>query len=340
MTVRGRIFLFLIVLSADALMTCRYMAVKIDFNVFRSTLIGKRVEDEERMAEMVTQCMSVLPLRSNFQVGNDSFTVYTLDLVRDTGERFLHSILQTQTQTQPSSPKRSECSDATVSEESNAIMIERSDAPAAAYAFKLMKLDDVPLLRVNKLIELIQTLAFFNAWAALEALAAAVEVQHTISLINVLAASIKITHTSVLATTLALALDNRAFTIADCEHAWATLGDVVTPAFCTKMIASSEGEAATWLWFTLSALSPHDDCIERSASGSAEIFFTAPRGKKVGNEDRGQHMFGHLSRMQDAFFKNACGKPWCACCSKVMGTLLTTYKASLQDPSSEVLHVY
>ena len=307
------------------------MAVKIDFNVFRSTLIGKRVEDEERMAEMVTQCMSVLPLRSNFQVGNDSFTVYTLDLIRDTGERFLHSILQTHTQTQPSSPKRSECSDATVSEESNAIKIERSDAPAAAYAFKLMKLEALPTLRVNKLIELIQTLAFFNAWTMLEALAAAVEVKTTISLINVLDVSIKITHNSAMVTILALGLDKREFDSADCLHAWATLGDVVTPALCTQMLTSSKCEAAKWLWFTLWALAPHDDCIEGSATGSAEIFFTVPPfvqtylKPKLGYGDKAQHMYGQLTRLQAAFLQRASGKPWCACCSKVMETLLTAF---------------
>ena len=333
-------FLIFIVFPADASLTCRYMAVKLDASVFRSTLASKRLDGEECMAEMVTRCMSVLPLRSNFQVGNDSFKVYTLDLVRDTGERFLHSILQTHTKAQTSSTKRSTkrsakrsaSSDQTASEESNAIIIELDDAPAAAYAFKLMKLDTIPLLHVDELIDLIQTLTFFNAWAMLEALAAAVKVQNTISLINVLAASIEITHTSVLVTTLALGLDNRDFTVADCVHAWAILGDVVTPDLCTKMLTSSKCEAAKWLWFTLSALTPHDGCSAGSATGLARpctLDFPWPDEHMRTFSNGCKDFFANLSGLQVAFLQKACGKPWCACCSKVMETMLTASRKRL-----------
>ena len=105
-----------------------------------------------------------------------------------------------------------------------------------------------------------------------------------VSLITALAASITITHTSLMVTTFALELDGRNLGVTNFEHAWPTLADVVTPALCTKMQTLSSNAAATWMWFTLSALTPHGECMVDSAQASADPAapaFTWQRGQEM-----------------------------------------------------------
>ena len=70
----------------------------------------------------------------------------------------MHSILQTHAQTQTSTTKTSSRTNETAFQESNTIVIDLADAPAAANAFKLMRLDTLPLLQAGEMMDLIQTL--------------------------------------------------------------------------------------------------------------------------------------------------------------------------------------
>ena len=302
------------------------MEVLLDRNAFRDKMIDLRLAEEEAVAHILESHLGELPLACTFQVGDDAFTVYTLDLVRDTKERFLHSmvtgVLPNETSvTIPASPTHARNRDSknTVSGEKLVIYIEGIDAPAAKCAFKLLKLQVPTRLQVAELVDLIQTLAYINAWAALESLAHAMNATSlsNASLATALAATARITHNSPMFSKLASEIDTtgRRFMEDEWKNAWESLGHFITIALCQDMKRSSKSAHAKWLWHTLAALLPHSDCI------IGEVDVPQNNEGKVAvvqsNVDHGQP----FRTLQSAFLEQCKGKQLCQCRSGVVETL-------------------
>ena len=309
------------------------MEVLIDRNAFRDKLIDLRLAQDEIAAHVLESHLSELPLVCTLQVGDEAITVCTTDLVRDTNERFVHSMVTNLQQSGIAfdSPQetnvevhdfpthaRNRDSKCGTSGEKRVIFIEAIDAPAAKCAFKLLKLEVPTKLQVAELVDLTQTLAFINAWATLESLAQALNTTSlsNASLVTALAASAQITHDSPMFSKFASELDRieRHFMEDEWKNAWESLADVTTIALCQDMKGSLKNANAKWLWHTLAVLLLHSECIE----GEVDVPQSKAMLELMGdNADYGQS----FRTLQSSFMDQCKSKQLCQCRHSVVETL-------------------
>ena len=327
------------------------MEVLINRGVFRDKLIDLRLAQEDTVLHILESHQDGLPLICTLQIGDDAFTVCTTYLVRDTKERFLHSIVTDKEQSGPASdlphetsevqmttnkrmklsasPGMRQASGLTTAQNRDSkcvmsggkrvIFIQAIDAPAAKCAFNIFKLEVPTNLQVAELVDLIQTLAFLNAWAALESLAHAMDTTalSNTSLVTALAASAQFTHESPMLLKLASEIDRTERKVMEDEwkHAWESLADFVTIALCQDMKGSSKSSNAQWLWHTLAAILSHSECIE----GEVDVPNINNPAVCTGVYYADGQSF---RKLQSSFLEQCNSKPLCQCRSGVIETLM------------------
>jgi len=241
-------------------------------------------------------------------VGEESFAVFTTDLLCDTGQRFVQSLLENPP------PKGG-----------TAIKLDAADVPAAAAVMCLMALSAPNDISLAKLADVVRAAEFINARGALNALAAALRELRDVSaaaLIEVVAVSVAVNAGFGMTARLADMLGGleATFTAEDVVLFWECVVPLVSPAQCL-WLQSCGGGLGRWLWASAGAL---------SCSGSCADFNALPLPTALSACFRQQ-----LQRFMELSLR----QPWCACRMRVGLSAASTSVADSQPLSVHLVSV-
>ena len=127
---------------------------KVDLEKLKSHLTALRIKGTAAALKTMRAHHAQLPYEVSLQAGVWMTTVFTAELLRDTGDRFVKSLLET-------SPV----------EGVSAVKLQADDVPAMNAAFELLidlKLPDY--VETSEYLDIVQTLVHCHAWDAIEAL--------------------------------------------------------------------------------------------------------------------------------------------------------------------------